>query len=168
MAPVASAAWGFPVYRDIIPWRLPTFRPSSPTACRFASCARYRRKSSSGYRTTRMRCSTFGITTIPGHSRKQTISFKSFKGFEPIAARQARFPQRSVRVVSDPLLASAAGLRCGTLPRLTGKSQGMLSANSGVVTEMPDGPHHDDLMLVPAGGMVPRRISADAPEISPA
>ena len=66
------------------------------------------------------------------------------------------------------LLASAAGLRCGTLPRLTGKSQGMLSANSGVVTEMPDGPHHDDLMLVPAGGMVPRRISADAPEISPA
>ena len=51
------------------------------------------------------------------------------------------------------LLASAAGLRCGTLPRLTGKSQGMLSADSGVVTEMLDGPRYDDLMLVPAGGM---------------
>jgi hypothetical protein len=168
MAPVASAAWGFPVYRDIIPWRLPTFRPSSPTACRFASCARYRRTSSSGYRTTRMRCSTFGITAIPGHSRKQTISFKSFKGIEPIAARQARFPQRSVRVVSDPLLASAAGLRCGTRARLLGKPRGMLSADSGVVTEMPDGAPYADLMLVPAGGMVLRRMRPAGPSTLPA
>ena len=167
MAPVASAAWGFPVYRDIIPWRLPTFRPSSLTACRFASCARYRRTSSSGYRTTRMRCSTFGITTIPGHSRKQTISFKSFKGFEPIAARQARFRQRSVRVVSEPL-ASAAGLRCGTRARLLGKPRGMLSADSGVVTEMPDGAPYADLMLVPAGGMVLRRMRPAGPSTLPA
>jgi hypothetical protein len=43
----------------------------------------------------------------------------------------------------------------------------MLSADSGAVTEMLDGPRYDDLMLVPAGGMVPRRISATTPETSP-
>jgi hypothetical protein len=43
----------------------------------------------------------------------------------------------------------------------------MLSADSGVVTEMPDGPRKDELMLVPAGGMVLRRMSAAAPEIVP-
>ncbi|MBV8507581.1 MAG: hypothetical protein JOZ11_17465 [Alphaproteobacteria bacterium] len=38
----------------------------------------------------------------------------------------------------------------------------------GVVTEMPDGPRKDDLMLVPAGGTVPRRMNAAAPETVPA
>jgi hypothetical protein len=95
-------------------------------------------------------------------------SFKSFKGFEPIAARQARFPQRSVRVVSDPLLASAAGLRCGTRARLLGKPRGMLSADSGVVTEMPDGAPYADLMRVPAGGMVRRRMRPAGPSTLPA
>jgi hypothetical protein len=102
-------------------------------------------------------------------SRKQTISFKSFKGFEPIAARQARFPQRSVRVVGivEPL-ASAAGLRCGTRARLLGKPRGMLSAGSRVVTEMPDGAPYADLMLVPAGGMVLRRMRPAGPSTLPA
>jgi hypothetical protein len=29
----------------------------------------------------------------------------------------------------------------------------MLTADPGVVTEMPDGPHDDDLLIVPAGGI---------------
>lgn len=70
------------------------------------------------------------------------------------SARQARFPQRSVRVIGiGEAFASAAGLRCRTPPRLPGKLRGMLSADSGGVTEMPDGPRYADLMLVPAGGM---------------
>jgi hypothetical protein len=44
----------------------------------------------------------------------------------------------------------------------------MLSPASGGVTEMPDGPRDDDLMLVPADGMMLRRVSAAAPETSPA
>jgi hypothetical protein len=43
-------------------------------------------------------------------------------------------------------------------PRLPGKRHGMLSAASGVLTEMPDGPRCDDS----------RRMSAAAPKTSPA
>jgi hypothetical protein len=41
-------------------------------------------------------------------------------------------------------------------------------ADSGVVTEMPDGPRYGDLLLVPAGGMALRRMSAAARETLPA
>jgi hypothetical protein len=44
----------------------------------------------------------------------------------------------------------------------------MLSADSGAVIEMPDGPRYADLMHVPAGGIVLRRMSAAGREISPA
>ena len=48
--------------------------------------------------------------------------------------------------------APAAGLSRGTPYRLPGTPRGMLSSDSGVVTEMRDGPRDDDLMIVPAGG----------------
>ena len=49
----------------------------------------------------------------------------------------------------------------------SGKPRGMLSAASGVVTEMPDGPRYADWMIAPAAGMVLRRLKA-GPETSPA
>ena len=63
-----------------------------------------------------------------------------------------RLPAASLTSSGEPL-ALAVGLHCGTLPRLPGAPRGMLSADSGVVTEMPDGPRDDDLMIVPAGGI---------------
>jgi hypothetical protein len=44
----------------------------------------------------------------------------------------------------------------------------MLSSDSGIVIEMPDGPRYADLILVLAGGAVRRRMSAAGPETSPA
>jgi hypothetical protein len=44
----------------------------------------------------------------------------------------------------------------------------MLSADSGVVIEMPDGAPYADLMLVPAGGMVLRRMRPAGPSTLPA
>jgi hypothetical protein len=44
----------------------------------------------------------------------------------------------------------------------------MLSADSGVAIEMPDGFRCADLMLVPAGGVAPRPIGAAEPETSSA
>jgi hypothetical protein len=44
----------------------------------------------------------------------------------------------------------------------------MLSAPSAIVTEMTHGFRYADLMLVPASGMVLRRISVAAPETRPA
>jgi hypothetical protein len=43
----------------------------------------------------------------------------------------------------------------------------MLANDSGVATNMPDGPGYADL-LVPAGGMMLRRMSAAEPKTSPA
>ena len=73
----------------------------------------------------------------------------------------------STKLASVTSLASAAGLRCRTPPRLPRKPQGMLATDSGVATEMPDGPSYADL-LVPARGKMLRRMSAAGPKTSPA
>ncbi len=51
---------------------------------------------------------------------------------------------------------------------LPDKPQGMLSAAYRSETEMPEDPGYDDLILVPAGEMALRRMSAAGPETSPA
>ena len=89
-------------------------------------------------------------------------------GAAPSGAEGApRNDKPSFVLASTTSLASAAGLNCGTPPRLPGKHQGMLATDSGVATDMPDGPGYADL-LVPVGGMMLRRMSAAGPKTSPA